>query len=124
MVSLYFLTGPMFDSVEILQRQMSPFRISFRIKICRIPAKFQNDYIKTELYQYSDDYTMSQEENQRKNTWLQTRKQINQLRKPLFLKILVLSIQKHPYKDLSLALGRPALLFQGLSIELLLSKSS
>lgn len=74
MVSLYFLTGPMFDSVEILQRKMFSFRISFRIKICRIPAKFQNDYIKTELYQYSDDYTMSQEENQRKNMWLQTKK--------------------------------------------------
>ena len=86
----------MLDSVEILQRQMFSFRISFRIKICRIPANFQNDYIKTELHQYSDDYTMSQEENQRKNMWLQTKKQINQLRKPLFLKILILSIQKHP----------------------------
>lgn len=52
--------------------------------------------------------TASQEESQRNNMWLQTKKQTNRktpLRKPVFLKILILSIQKHTSEDLSLAVG-------------------
>lgn len=48
--------------------------------------------------------TASQEESQRNNMWLQTKKQTNRktpLRKPVFLKILILSIQKHTSEDRS-----------------------
>lgn len=86
----------------------------------------KNDYIKPDLYQNSDNYTMSQEEKAQ-TMWLQTKTQASkqtQLRKPVFLKIWILSIQKCTWMALSLTVGDISTAVQQLSVELLWSKSS